>query len=161
MALSRCTRTQAVQKAARGMQLTFHRAFDVTSDYVAAFEDVVNIGCDRLLTSGCASSAVEGQCVLQHLVKLANRQIAIVAAAGLSAANVGPLRSRTGVQGVHAGSAVTTFVCTNQNHEQIKMGKSQHGTVNTYPRVNATQVRQFRVATLSCSMNEPIAVGQQ
>ena len=55
-------RTEALVKAADGMEVTFHRAFDMARDPFAALDAVVACGCRRILTSGGCNTAVEGAC---------------------------------------------------------------------------------------------------
>ena len=68
-----------IRKVCDGMELTFHRAFDTVSDHFAALEDVISVGCTRLLTSGCAQTAVEGQDTLRELVNRSNGRVSIIA----------------------------------------------------------------------------------
>ena len=44
----------------RGLSVTFHRAFDHTADAVASLECIIALGCDRVLTSGLAPTALQG-----------------------------------------------------------------------------------------------------
>jgi copper homeostasis protein len=53
--------TRALLDAARPMQVTFHRAFDFARDQDVATEALLNLGVDRVLTSGGAPSALEGR----------------------------------------------------------------------------------------------------
>ena len=45
-------------------------AFDMTSDYERALEDIVNLGCERILTSGLDSSALEGTLVIKKCIEI-------------------------------------------------------------------------------------------
>ena len=45
-------RTSLLVEASQGMDTTFHRAIDMTQDYLQAVEDVISTGCTRILTSG-------------------------------------------------------------------------------------------------------------
>lgn len=142
---------EKIRKAATGIQLTFHRAFDIVADPDAALEDLVALGCDRLLTSGCARSAVEGRATLRRLVHTAKGRIATVAAAGLSAANVAGVVEFAGVNGVHAGTAVTKLEAANAAHAQkaVSMANSDRGRVDAFPRVDASLVRDFVIAAVA------------
>ena len=70
-------------QAARPLSVTFHRAFDCCKDPFRALEDVIALGCDRLLTSGLASSAYEGRELIARLVSLAGDRIVIMPGAGI------------------------------------------------------------------------------
>lgn len=87
---------------ARGMEVTFHRAFDeIRQNPQEALEAVIRCGCHRLLTSGCQSSAWEGRGVIKDLVRQAQGRIKILAGAGITPENVHDIISYTGVTEVH------------------------------------------------------------
>ena len=54
-----------VEKA-KGMSLTFHRAFDRCRDPFEALEQLIDLGFDRILTSGQQPKAIEGAPLLQN-----------------------------------------------------------------------------------------------
>ena len=56
------------------MRITFHRAFDVCRDPLRAFEQIVSLGCDRLLTSGHERTAEEGIPLIRQLVDMRDRK---------------------------------------------------------------------------------------
>lgn len=84
-----------------GMSVTFHRAFDRVKDVYSALEDVVSLGCDRVLTSGGCQTAFEGRNVLKELVELSAKRIIIMAGAGIKESNVRELVHTTGVREIH------------------------------------------------------------
>ena len=102
-------RMRIIRKLSEGMILTFHRAFDVCSyRSEIALEQIISLGCDRLLTSGGNEShAIHNLSAIQALVKLARGRIVIVAASGIGYDNVRQIITSTGVCAVHAGSSVT------------------------------------------------------
>ena len=106
-------RMRVIRKITFGMVLTFHRAFDVSKEPLQALNDIIDLKCDRLLTSGCENTAFEGIECLQQLVETADGSIQIIAGCGLNADNVSSVIRKTGVQGVHAGSSV----CISQFHQ--------------------------------------------
>jgi copper homeostasis protein len=83
------------------MQLTFHRAFDASTDAGRSLETLIRLGIDRVLTSGQRATAWEGREVLAALLRQAAGRIAIVAAGGITATNVAALVGATGVTEVH------------------------------------------------------------
>ena len=69
-----------------GLSVTFHRAFDVCADPYRAFECVVQLGCDRLLTSGHEENAYEGRALIAELQ--ARRQLIVMAGCGVRPSNI-------------------------------------------------------------------------
>lgn len=84
-----------------GMSVTFHRAFDRIRDIYSGLEDVISLGCDRILTSGGYQTAFEGREVIRELVHLSGNRIIIMAGAGVKESNVRELVHSTGVKEVH------------------------------------------------------------
>lgn len=95
-------RTQTLVKAAAGLPVTFHRAFDSTANLPDALEQLIQIGVSRVLTSGGAPSALEGTSTISALVTQAGDRIAIIAGGGIRENNVREVIARTGVREVHA-----------------------------------------------------------
>lgn len=71
-----------------GLTATLHRAFDLVPDAVEAIETAIELGFERILTSGRASSAITGVEALAELVVRARGRIAIMPASGISRHNV-------------------------------------------------------------------------
>jgi copper homeostasis protein len=102
--------TAALVELARPMSVTFHKAFDQTPDPEAALEMLVDLGVDHVLTSGGRPTAVEGMKTLKRLVEQSRGRIGILAGGRLSADNLGPIITSTGVPEVHLGSAVSRIM---------------------------------------------------
>lgn len=77
---------------ASGMGLTLHRCFDVVPDQIEALEMAIDLGFDRILTSGGARMAVEGATRLAQLFDHAQRRITIIPGSGISAETISRLR---------------------------------------------------------------------
>lgn len=88
--------------ASRPLPVTFHKAFDVVADLETGLEALVDLGVERVLTSGGAPSAAAGAAVIGRLVARSGGRIGIVAGGGVSGANAAVLVARTGVSEVHA-----------------------------------------------------------
>jgi copper homeostasis protein len=80
--------TRALMTLARPMAVTFHRAFDMTPDPFAALETLVDLGIDRILTSGQEASVLEGLPMIAELVKRAGDRIVIIPGGGITPRNV-------------------------------------------------------------------------
>lgn len=85
----------------RPLSLTLHRAFDLCPDPLAALETAVQLGFDRILTSGCTPKAVDGRDMLAALVAAAGDRLTILAGSGIDAVTLPPILE-TGVREVHA-----------------------------------------------------------
>ncbi len=92
---------------ARGhrLSLTLHRAFDLAPDLPAALATAIDLGFDRILTSGGQPSAVDALPMLATLVERAAGRVVILAGSGVSAATL-PAILTTGVTEVHASCRV-------------------------------------------------------
>ncbi|HZE30746.1 MAG TPA: copper homeostasis protein CutC [Actinoallomurus sp.] len=88
-------------EAARPLSVTFHRAFDVTRTPEKAFEDVIALGVDRLLTSGAAPSALEGADLIARLVETAAGRIIVMPAGGINERTAARVAEQTGAQELH------------------------------------------------------------
>ena len=88
-----------------GLGVTLHRAFDLTPDPFEALEAAIELGFDRILTSGQAPTAIEGAPLLARLEAAAAGRVIILAAVDIDAGNVGSLIETTSVREVHATCA--------------------------------------------------------
>jgi copper homeostasis protein len=102
-------RTHKLVQLARPLQVTFHRAFDVVVDPLPALETLIELGVDRILTSGQAKTAMEGLARLTQLAKRADGRISIMPASGINAQNIRWILEVTGVHEIHVGSAVAAM----------------------------------------------------
>ncbi|NNH75456.1 copper homeostasis protein CutC [Nocardia uniformis] len=92
----------ALIEAAADMDITFHRAFDVCADPYRDFEQLLELGCTRLLTSGRQPSVIDGASLIGKLVTRAGGEIDVMACGGLRADNAAEILERTGVRDLHA-----------------------------------------------------------
>lgn len=87
--------------AARPLPVTFHRAFDACRNLPTALEQLIELGVDRVLTSGGASTAPQGADQIRALVAQAKSRIVILPGGGITPENVARLVEQTGVREVH------------------------------------------------------------
>jgi copper homeostasis protein len=96
-------RTRELVTLASPLQVTFHRAFDETTDLATALEDIVLTGAHRILTSGGAPDAQVGTAVIQSLIQQSGDRITILSGAGLHAGNIAEVGRATGARELHTG----------------------------------------------------------
>lgn len=97
-------RCRSLISAAGNMGVTFHRAFDLTSDPLSALEDVIALGCERVLTSGAQITAIEGAAQIRQLIEPAAGRIVVMPGSGVNAENIGELVARTHASEFHASA---------------------------------------------------------
>ena len=98
-------RTRELIAAARPLEVTFHRAFDVCRDADRALETLIGLGVERVLTSGQAATAPEGATTIARLVRQAAGRIGVLPGGGVTPDNVAALVRATGVAEVHLTGA--------------------------------------------------------
>ncbi len=101
-------RCKQLVEIAHPMKVTFHRAFDRTNDPFKAMEDIISIGCERILTSGQKNLATDGEELLNKLVKQANNRIIIMPGSGVNSDNIETLVKNTNSTEFH--TSARTFV---------------------------------------------------
>ena len=95
-------RTSRLVNLAYPMEVTFHRAFDRCRDPFEALEQLIQIGCSRILTSGQKPTAPEGKDLIQQLVKAADDRIIIMPGSGVRKENIAILAQDTGATELHS-----------------------------------------------------------
>ena len=108
------------------MGVTFHRAFDRTIDPFKALEDIIAIGCERILTSGQKPSINEGMPLLIELVEQAKDRIIIMPGSGVRADNIVTLAKKTNAVEFHTSARMNTnskmeFIKESMNEELISV----------------------------------------
>lgn len=100
--------TSALCEAARGLGVTFHRAFDRCIDREKALEDIISVGCDRLLTSGQLPDAASGAAALSEIHNQAKGRIRIMAGGGVNVDNLEAILRQSRADDVHGSFSHST-----------------------------------------------------
>ena len=101
-----CRAMVAVAKH-HGMSVTFHRAIDRACNIMAALEDVISVGADRVLSSGGKPTSLEGLETLAQMNAAAAGRIIIMPGGGVNAGNIGQILKGSGVQEIHFSGSQT------------------------------------------------------
>jgi len=96
------TRTSELIELAYPMDVTFHRAFDRCKDPFIALEELIEIGCQRILTSGQTPTVSEGVDLIAELNKKADDRIIIMPGSGVRKENIKMLAEKTGCIEFHS-----------------------------------------------------------
>ena len=116
-------RTRALVEASKGMETTFHRAVDMTEDYEAAVEAIIEAGCNRILTSGGYDKAIDGIDNIRRAVAVSRGRIEIMAGSGVVAANAKQLKE-VGVDALHFSAKKMVAGGMEYRNPRISMGGS-------------------------------------
>lgn len=108
--------------AADGMSVTFHRAFDMCRDPRKALEELISLGCDRVLTSGQAATAEAGVPLLKELVEQAAGRIIIMPGCGVNSSNAAAILQATGANEIHASARKSIGSGMKFRHSGVSMG---------------------------------------
>ena len=117
-------RARRLVELARPLEVTFHRAFDMSADLFRSLEDVCATGADRILTSGGQPTALQGLKAIADLVKAAAGRIAIMPGSGIKAENARRIVTESGVREIHAGLGNSVAGPMRFRNPQLSMGKA-------------------------------------
>ena len=138
-------RTRGLVDLARPMQVTFHRAFDMSLDMETALDDIIRTGADRILTSGGESTGVLGSETIARMVQRSAGRIGVMACGEICADNVQQVARATGATQFHA--ALRTAVPSPAIHRKAELYMGKPG-VDEFTRytVLVEDVRALREA---------------
>ncbi|MBW6481186.1 MAG: copper homeostasis protein CutC [Bacteroidales bacterium] len=120
---------QKVVEAAGEMPVTFHRAFDLTSDLSESLETLIDCGVSRVLTSGGKASVPDGLEAIISLVSQAADRVIILPGGGITTGNVKNIIHRSGVKEVHfSGKELVTSYMNPKDGVSL----TSHGQVSDY-----------------------------
>ena len=111
---------------ARPMSVTFHRAFDRTADPMKALEDIISLGCNRILTSGQQPKAIDGINLLAQLEKKLKEYplppIQLLAGSGVNEDNIRQIFDATGIHEYHFSARVNVVSKMKHYNHEVYMG---------------------------------------
>lgn len=125
-----------LMKASEGLSVTFHRAFDVCRNPEEALEQIISLGCQRILTSGQAATAEAGALLLQKLNKQADGRIILMAGCGVNEKNIASIGTVTGINEFHFSARESIKSGMIYKNEAVSMGGVVH--IDEYLRNETT-----------------------
>ena len=137
-------RCAALIAAARPLRVTFHRAFDVTRDPFAALEELIELGVDRVLTSGQEASVFEGAELIGQLVQRAGDRIIVLPGGGIRERNVARILQQTGAREIHVSASGPIQSQMTYRNTRVPMGRELRAPEFTWNSVDAARVQSYR-----------------
>ena len=135
-----------LMEAAGDTPVTFHRAFDHSSDPMQALEDIIELGCARILTSGCRPTALEGAGLLAKLVEKAGDRLIIMPGCGVKESNIAEIARLSGAREFHFSAREPVLSGMVFRNPEVAMGSEDdpYGTVQTTARRVAATIEPLK-----------------
>ncbi len=135
---------------AEGMSTTFHRAFDHCRDPHRALEDIINLGFDRVLTSGQQPTAEAGIPLLAHLHNQAAGRIKILAGCGVNEQNIHRIYEETGIDEFHFSARIAQKSMMRHINHDVYMGDKDADESN----IMVTSAKRVADTIKACTDNK-------
>jgi copper homeostasis protein len=103
------------------MGVTFHRAFDRVRDAFEALDTLIELGCERVLTSGLHPNVTAGKETLKQLITAADERIIIMPGSGVRHTNLAELVQFTGAVELH--TSARTNLASGMNYSNTQMNE--------------------------------------
>lgn len=139
-------RMKELRDLAAPLPVTCHRCIDVAADAAAVLDELLALGIPRVLTSGGASSAANGQQQIAALVLRAKGRIAVMAGAGVRADNVAAIVAATGVWEVHLSASTFRRSAMSFRRNGVAMGAAALPAEHTLRTTDAEMVARVVAA---------------
>ena len=141
-------RCRALTEAARPLSVTFHRAFDMVRDAHEALDTLIDLGVDRVLTSGLEESALEGMDLLSELAQRAGNRIIVMPGGGITERNIGKILAGTGAKEVHVSASSTVDGAMTFRDTRAFMGGEFRPPEYSRKETDGERIRAFRDALM-------------
>jgi copper homeostasis protein len=104
------TRLERLIRQCSGLGATLHRAFDLVPDLAEAIDTAIELGFERILTSGRSPTALDGIGDLEATFELAAGRIKVMPGSGMNIGNIGALQDRLPLEEIHSSCTATAPV---------------------------------------------------
>ena len=115
-----------LMREADGLSVTFHRAFDMCRNPHQTLQEIIALGCDRILTSGQQPTAVQGIPMLKQLQMEADEHIIIMPGCGINPTNIQQIANETGTKEFHLSGRTNVNSRMRFRNPNVSMGGTVH-----------------------------------
>ena len=136
-------RSSQLIELARPLEVTYHRAFDVTADPFRSLDDIIGLGVERLLTSGQEPSVLEGVELIAELVRRAGDDLIIMPGAGITEKNLPRIIRETGAKEFHVTGSAPVQSKMEFRNERCFMGKALYPPEFSMKVTAADKIRTY------------------
>ncbi|WP_320129317.1 copper homeostasis protein CutC [uncultured Sphaerochaeta sp.] len=137
-------RSKKLIDEARPLSVTFHRAFDMTRDAFRSLHTLINLGVDRVLTSGLEPTVPEGADLLAELVQEAGDKIVIMPGCGISERNFLKMQKIIGAKEYHVFLPSEVPSAMQYHPQHIYMGGTLRQNEFTVSQTDAKRVGSIK-----------------
>lgn len=127
-------RTQELIELSKPLTFTFHRAFDLVPYPLEALETLIDLGADRILTSGLKPKAIDGLEILKNLRKKAQNRITILVGSGVNPENIKVFKD-SGFTEIHASASTLILKETSDMFGNVQQTESSYDTIKELLKV--------------------------
>ena len=136
-------RSSQLIELARPLEVTYHRAFDVTADPFRSLDDIIGLGAERLLTSGQEPAVLVGVELSAELVRRAGDDIIIMPGAGITEKNLPRIIRETGAKEFHVTGSASVLSNMEFRNERCFMGKALYAPEFSLKVTDADKIRTY------------------
>lgn len=117
-------RCQELIELTRPLPVTFHRAFDMVKDPFKSLDIIIQLGFERILTSGQDSSALEGLPTIKYLIEKAKERVIIVPGGGITERNLERILGESGAKEFHCSARQSVPSIMRYKNTNTSMGST-------------------------------------
>ena len=140
-------RTRELVSLARPLSVTFHRAFDMTHEPFSAFETLIGVGVDRLLTSGQEATVLEGLPLIVELIQRAGNRIVVMPGGGITSRNVDRIVATAKPSEIHFAALVQAASPMQFRRQHVFMGGELRPPEYDHLETSAASIRSVVTKT--------------
>ena len=137
-------RTAELIALARPLSVTFHRAIDMTCDVFEALEALIQLGVDRVLTSGGEATVIEGAEVIAAMVKRAGDRIVVMPGGGIRERNVERILRITKAREIHVSGSKSVSSHMDHRNTRVAMGRELRAPEFSHQAVDGDRIAAYR-----------------